>query len=174
MKSCAKDKWKQAVCQELKSLIKYKTLNLVPRPTDRKIVQYGCVFAIKTDQNNRIVKYKATFVAKGFTKVLRVDYKDILSPVSRFESLRFLLAYCNDHDYEIDQYDVKTAFLNGLLCEEVFMEVPSIPEEMRKFLRTQVLESTCDILEKIQDARFSNFVLHFYKAIYGLKQVSEQ
>ena len=68
--------------------------------------------------------YKARLVAKGFTKTPRVDYDETFSPVTNIKSIRIMLAIAAFYDYEIWKMDVKTAFLNGKLAEDVYMSQP--------------------------------------------------
>ena len=68
--------------------------------------------------------YKARLVANGFSQILGVDYDETFSPVAKIKSIRVLLAIAAFHDYEIWQMDVKTAFLNGKLVEDVYMSQP--------------------------------------------------
>ena len=89
-------------------------------------------------------------MAKGFTQIPGIDYNETFSPVARFESLRLLLALAALEDWEIHQLDVKSAFLNGVLDKEIYMEQPQgfiIPGQEHKVCRLK-------------------------KAIYGLKQAS--
>jgi hypothetical protein len=79
---------------------------------------------LKTDQQGNIVRYKARLVAKGYSQIPGVDYFDTFAPVVRLESLRALLAIAAVKDLEMRQLDVKGAYLNGELQEEVFMEQP--------------------------------------------------
>ncbi|KAK9045823.1 hypothetical protein V6N11_051728 [Hibiscus sabdariffa] len=79
--------------------------------------------------------YKGRLVAKGFRQIHGVDYDEIFSPVAMFKSIRILLAITAFHDYEIWQMDVKTAFLNGKLEEDVYMTQPEgfvTPENVGK------------------------------------------
>lgn len=69
-------------------------------------------------------RYKARLVAKGFTQIWGQDYHETFSPVARFESVRYLLVHAALEDWEIESMDVKTAFLNGDLDEEIYMEQP--------------------------------------------------
>jgi hypothetical protein len=63
-------------------------------------------------------------VAKGFMQIPSLDYDETFSPVARFESLRLLLVLAALEDWEVHQLDVKSAFLNGVLNEEIYMEQP--------------------------------------------------
>ena len=68
--------------------------------------------------------YKARLVAKGYTHVQGIDYKETFSPVARYESIRYLLAYAALQDWEIEAMDVKLAYLHGVLEEEIHMKQP--------------------------------------------------
>jgi hypothetical protein len=76
------------------------------------------------DADGNVTVYKARLVAKGFWQVQGVDYDETFSPVAMFKSIQILLAIDAFHDYEIWQMDVKTAFLNGNIDEELYMMQP--------------------------------------------------
>ena len=78
----------------------------------------------KTDMDGKVSTSKARLVAKGFTQRQGIDYEETFSPVAMVKSIRILLAIAAYYDYEIWQMDVKTAFLNGNLQEEVYMTQP--------------------------------------------------
>ena len=78
----------------------------------------------KTDMDAKVSTSKARLVAKGFTQRQGIDYEETLSPVAMVKSIQILLAIAAYYDYEIWQMDVKTAFLNGNLQEEVYMTQP--------------------------------------------------
>ena len=92
----------------------------------KKSKRVGCkwVFKTKRDSNGNIERYKARLVAKGYTQKDGIDYKETFSPVSKKDSLRIIMALVAHYDLELHQMDVKTAFLNGNLDEEVFMDQP--------------------------------------------------
>ena len=75
----------------------------------------------KLDMDENVHIYKARLVAKGFRQIQGVDYEETFSPVAMLKSVRILLAIVAYYDYEIWQMDVKTAFLNGHLSEDVYM-----------------------------------------------------
>ncbi|CAG9133521.1 unnamed protein product [Plutella xylostella] len=119
-----KENWLEAMKAEYDSLQKHGTWILVDRPTDRKTTKCKWVYKIKKDTSGNITKYKARLVAKGFTQVAGVDYGETFSPVARLSSVRLLFAYAAHHGLQVDHCDVETAFLNGDLDEEIYMEQP--------------------------------------------------
>ena len=91
------------------------------------------VFCIKWGPNGAIQKYKACVIMQGFTQIEGVDYDKTFMPVAKLSSLRAILAIAVEHDLEVHQMDVKSAYLNGELEEEIFMEPPpgfNIPKGM--------------------------------------------
>jgi len=137
--------WTKACEYEIDALSKNKTWELVDLPSGRKAVKSKWVFKLKADGRHR-----ARLVAKGFTQIPGIDYDETFSPVARFESIRLLLALAALEDWEIHQLDVKSAFLNGVLDEEIYMEQP------QGFIITGKENQVCRLK----------------KAIYGLKQAS--
>jgi hypothetical protein len=87
-------------------------------------------------------------VAKGYAQVVGLDFDESFAPVARLESIRILLAYAAHHSFKLFQMDVKSAFLNGLIKEEVYVEQPS----------------------GFEDDRYPDHVYRLSKALYGLKQ----
>ena len=98
--------------------------NLVENVPGRKTVECKWIFKKKTDMDGKVHTDKARLVAKGYSQTLGVDYDETFSPVAKIKSIRVLLALVAFHDYEIWQMDVKTAFLNGKLAEDVYMSQP--------------------------------------------------
>ena len=145
MRSDNTTEWSNACQYEIDALSKNNTWELVDLPPGRKAVKSKWVFKLKSDG-----RYRARLVAKGFTQIPGIDYDETFSPVARFESLRLLLALAALEDWEIHQLDVKSAFLNGMLDEEIYMEQP------QGFIITGQETKVCRLK----------------KAIYGLKQAS--
>ena len=100
-----------------------KVWTLVDFPNDRQAIENKWIFKKKTDANGNVTVYKARLVAKGFRQVQGVDH-DENSPVVMLKSVRIMLAISAFYDYEIWQMDVKTAFLNGFIKEELYMMQP--------------------------------------------------
>ena len=86
----------------------------------------GCkwVFRTKCDASGNVVRYKARLVAKGYSQVAGVDFNETFAPVAKFSTIRCILALGAIMDLEMYQMDVKTAFLNGDLEEDIYMDQP--------------------------------------------------
>nr|GEV05017.1 hypothetical protein [Tanacetum cinerariifolium] len=110
---------------DLGELANYKAALLDPESKkwlNAMNVKIKWLFKKKNDMNGAVYVFKARLVAKGFTQTYRVDYEEIFSPVANIRAIRILIAIAAYYDYEIWKMDVKTAFLNGHLFEEVYME----------------------------------------------------
>ena len=117
-------KWLVAMNAEIQSMYDNKVWKLVPLPPNAKVVKSKWIYKKKTDMDGVVYIYKARLVAKGFTQTYGVDYEETFSPVADIRAIRILLAIAAYYDYEIWQMDIKTAFLNGYLEEEIYMEQP--------------------------------------------------
>ena len=124
MRSEQADKWQDACQKEMTSLAEKGVWELVQLPSDRKTIGSKWVFDIKRDENGDISRYKARLVARGFAQTHGVDYFDTFASVAKFASIRTALSIAASRDLEIIQIDIETAYLNGILEEEVFMEQP--------------------------------------------------
>ena len=105
------------------SMYENKVWTLVDLPDDRQAIENKRIFK-KTDVDGNVTVYKARLVAKGFRQVQVVDYDETFSPIAMLKSVQIMLAIAAFYDYEIWQMDVKTAFLNGFLEEELYMMQP--------------------------------------------------
>ncbi|GJX57367.1 retrotransposon protein, putative, ty1-copia subclass [Tanacetum coccineum] len=143
-------KWLEAINAEMQSMKDNQVWNLVDLPPNYKTVGSKWLFKKKTDMDSNIHTYKARLVAKGFTQTYGVDYEETFSPVADIKAIRILIAIAAYYDYEIWKMDVKTAFLNGRLNEDVYMVHPE------GFVNPKHPERVCML------QRF----------IYGLKQAS--
>ncbi|GJV35714.1 zinc finger, CCHC-type containing protein [Tanacetum coccineum] len=118
------DKWMNAMNVEMQSVKDNKVWDLVVLPYNSKTAGSKWLFKKKTDMDGAVHTYKARLVAKGYTQTPGIDYEETFSLVADIRAIRILIAITAFYDYEIWQMDVKTAFLNGYLSEEVYMEQP--------------------------------------------------
>nr|GEV28203.1 hypothetical protein [Tanacetum cinerariifolium] len=116
------NKWLNAMNVEMQFMKDNEVWELVMLPPNGKVVVHKWLFKKKTDMNEAVHTYKARLVAKGFTQTSGIDYEETFSPVADIRAIRILIAIAAFYDYEIWQIDVKNAFLNGYLNEEVYME----------------------------------------------------
>lgn len=163
MKCKDSHKWKEAIREELHSLEENKTWKLTDR-NNEKTVTSKWVFSIKRNPNNTN-RYKARLCARGFTQVKDIDYKETFSPTTRYDSIRVILSLAARENYEIQQFDVQTAFLYGELVEDVYMEVPEgVQAEQGKI---------CKLLKSLyglkQSSRCWNIKFSTFLTNYGFK-----
>jgi hypothetical protein len=130
LESNKRDKWLEGANVELTSLQEMGVYEVIPRsdvPSNRSVLQGKFVCRLKCDELGNPVRYKVRWVAKGFQQVWGRDFSKTTSPTAQLESLRVTLHIAAVNDWCIEQYDVKTAFLNGVLLEEErqYMEQPS-------------------------------------------------
>ena len=116
--------WETAAREELTSLMQMHTWTLRKMPPGARTISHKWVFVRKLAPDGTVARYKARLVAHGFKQIPGVDFDETYAPVSRHPTIRALLSHANYHDLEIRQMDVKTAFLNGLLDHETWMEPP--------------------------------------------------
>ncbi|GJZ26433.1 retrovirus-related pol polyprotein from transposon TNT 1-94 [Tanacetum coccineum] len=121
---------------------------LVPPPKNQTIIGTKWVFKNKLDENGVVSRNKARLVAQGYNQQEGIDFDETYAPVARLESIRILLAYACAHDFKLFQMDVKSAFLNGFINEEVYVAQPPGFVDFEK----------------------PNHVFKLKKALYGLKQ----
>ena len=123
LKHEAKDEWLKAILDEHQSLIDCNVFEEVD-DCNQKVIDTKWVFAEKKDKDGVIVRYKARLVAKGFKQEYGIDYYETFSPVCEKNTLRLMLTLAGMNGWLVHQLDVKTAFLNGDLNEEVFVKPP--------------------------------------------------
>src|SRR5512140_1053385 len=141
-------KWLEAMKSEMGSMYENKVWTLVDLPDDRQAIENKWIFKKKTDADGNVTIYKARLVAKGYQQVQGIDYDETFSPIAKLKSVQIMLAIAAYYDYEIWQMDVKTAFLNGYLKEELYMMQP----------------------EGFVDPKNANKVCKLQRSIYGLVQ----
>jgi hypothetical protein len=139
--------WVLAMQEELNNFKRNEVWTLVPRPK-QNVVGTKWVFRNQQGEHGVVTRNKARLVAKGYAQVASLDFEETFAPVARLESIRILLAYAAHHSFRLFQMDVKSAFLNGPIKEEVYVEQPS----------------------GFEDERYPDHVCKLSKALYGLKQ----
>jgi hypothetical protein len=110
--------------QKKESIIKNDVWEIVPRPKSKDVVSSKWLFKIKHAPDGSIEKYKARFVAHGFSQKEGIDYEETFAPVAKYTSIRTIIALATKMKWKLHQMDVKTAFLNGVIEEEVYIEQP--------------------------------------------------
>ena len=138
--------WKSAMLSELDSIKENDVWSIVDRPHNKTIIGTKWVFKIKRNSENKPEKYKARLVAKGYNQEYGIDYYETFAPVVKVQTLRTIIAIAANNKLIVHQIDINTAFLNGELNEEIYVEKPPGTE-----------------LEKDK-------VLRLKKSLYGLKQ----
>ncbi len=112
--------------EELENLKRNKTWDIVPRPEGRRVVKCKWVFKRKRNKDGQVERHKARLVACGYTQVEGIDYKETFSPVIKSKSIRALLAFSVEQNWQVHQLDITAAYLNGKLNETIFMEQPQL------------------------------------------------
>lgn len=115
--------WKEAMDSEYSSLIENQTWELAELPNGKKAIKCRCAYALKKNVNGKIINFKARLVAQGYSQVKGIDYQETFSPVVTYTSIRYLLSVAAVLNLNW-QMDAVTAFLNGELKEEIYMEEP--------------------------------------------------
>ncbi|KAK0593854.1 hypothetical protein LWI29_019494 [Acer saccharum] len=110
--------------EELNQFERNEVWTLVPRPKTTNVIGTKWIFRNKSDEDGNIVRNKARLVAQGYSQIEGIDFEETFAPVARLESIRLLLSISCVHKFKLHQMDVKSAFLNGFLQEEVFVEQP--------------------------------------------------
>lgn len=124
MESTDREKWVKACNKEMDSLTSKDVWDLVERPKNKKILRGFWIFKIKPMPQGQPSKFKARFVVMGNLQEEGIDFHETFSPTGKPSSFRLLLALASIHGWEIHQMDAVTAFLNGILDEEIYMEQP--------------------------------------------------
>ena len=110
--------------EEYDSIVRNSAWEIVPRPVGKSVVGSRWIYKVKQATDGSVEKYKARFVAWGFSQIEGIDYEETFAPVARYSSIRTILALSLQTGWHIHQMDVKTAFLNGIIEEEVYIEQP--------------------------------------------------
>ncbi|KAL4028969.1 hypothetical protein IC575_012188 [Cucumis melo] len=118
------EKWKIAMDQEIDAIRRNETWELMELPTNKQALGVKWVYRTKLKSDGNVEKYKARLVVKGYKQEYGVDYEEIFAPVTRIETIRLILSLAAQNGWKVYQMDVKSAFLNGHLKEEIFVAQP--------------------------------------------------
>jgi len=140
--------WILAMQEELNQFTRNDVWELVKRPKEQSVVGTKWVFKNKVNDSGTIIRNKARLVAKGYNQIEGIDFEETFAPVARLEAIRVLLAFACFKNFKLYQMDVKSAFLNGVIKEDVYVEQPP----------------------GFESSQFPNHVFKLKKALYGLKQ----
>ena len=114
--------WREAMQEEYSSIMKNDVWEVVPRPEGKSVVTSRWLYKVKHVADGSIEKFKSRFMARGFSRVEGVDYEETFAPVARYTSIHSIVSIAAEMGWKIHQMDVKTAFLNGFIQEEVYIE----------------------------------------------------
>ncbi|GJS01069.1 retrovirus-related pol polyprotein from transposon TNT 1-94 [Tanacetum coccineum] len=134
--------------EELNQFERNKVWTLVPLPNGKTIIGTKWIYRNKMDEYGIVIKNKARLVAQGYRQKERIDYDETFTPVARLEAIRIFLAYVAYMGFTVYQIDVKSAFLNGKISKEVYVQQQP----------------------RFESSEFPNHVCKLDKALYGLKQ----
>ncbi|CAM9677297.1 unnamed protein product, partial [Chrysoparadoxa australica] len=118
------DEWRQAMNEELASLKANNTWTLVKAPLNANVIKTKWVYKVKYTAEGSIARFKARLVVQGFTQRLGVDYTDTHAPVSRLTTIRFVLALATRNDWDIYALDIKCAYLQAPVNEDIYVRAP--------------------------------------------------
>ncbi|GKC56778.1 putative RNA-directed DNA polymerase, partial [Tanacetum coccineum] len=147
-----KKEWFEAMEDEMNSLHEKNTFKLVKLPKGKRALKKKWVYKLNTEEHTSRSRYKARLVVKGFSQKRGIDFDEIFSPVVKMGSIRVVLGLAASLDLEVEQIDVKIAFLHGDLDKEIYMEQP----------------------EGFQVKGKEGYVCRLQKSLYGLKQAPRQ
>ncbi|GKF41523.1 retrovirus-related pol polyprotein from transposon TNT 1-94, partial [Tanacetum coccineum] len=116
--------WIEAMQEELNEFERLEVWELVPRPDRVMIITLKCIYKVKLDELGGVLKNKARLVARGYRQEEGIDFEESFAPVARLEAIRIFIAFAAHINMVVYQMHVKTALLNGLLREEVYVSQP--------------------------------------------------
>ncbi|GJW50518.1 retrovirus-related pol polyprotein from transposon TNT 1-94 [Tanacetum coccineum] len=140
--------WIEAMQDELHQFDRLQVWELVDKPFGKNVIKLKWLWKNKKDEDQTVIRNKARLVAKGYAQEEGIDFDESFAPVARLEAVRIFVAYAAHKSFPIYQMDVKTAFLNGPLKEEVYVAQP----------------------DGFVDPDHPDKVYRLRKALYGLKQ----
>ena len=141
------DGWILVMEEELNQFQRNDVWDLVPKPPQKNIIGTKWVFKNKLNEQGEVTRNKARLVVQGYSQQEGIDYTETFAPVARLEAIRLLLTYAINHGIILYQMDVKSAFLNGVIEDEMFVkQAPGF-----------------------EDLKHPDHVFKLKKSLYGLK-----
>ncbi|GJY24701.1 retrovirus-related pol polyprotein from transposon TNT 1-94, partial [Tanacetum coccineum] len=140
--------WIEAMQEELNEFERLEVWELVPCPDRVMIITLKWIYKVKLDELGGVLKNKAQLVARGYRQEECIDFEESFAPVAQLEAIRIFIAFAAYMNMVVYQMDVKTAFLSGILREEVYVSQP----------------------DRFVDTENPNHVCKLKKALYGLKR----
>ena len=172
--------WAESMRDEIKSIYENKTWKLVPMPKNgARVIQGRWVYRTKTDANGKLVKHKARWVVRGFQQEEGCNYTDTFASVVKPMTYKILFSIAASRDFDIEQMDVKTAFLNSPIHDDVYVEQPHGFEVTTKGEQLRLEKDLFGSKNEELNQTFTfprksgvnvNIVCKLDKALYGLKQ----
>lgn len=115
------NEWRAEMNEEIESILRNDTWDLVEMPKNKTLIGCKWLFKPKMNAARSIEKLKAKIVAKGYSEQEGIDFDDTFEPVAKLNTIRMLIALATKYNWELHQLDVKSAFLNGELKEEIYL-----------------------------------------------------
>ena len=140
--------WVDAMVGEYNSIVRNSAWEIVPSPVGKAVVGSIWIYKVKKVVDGNVEKYKVIFFSRGFSQIEGIDYGETFIPVAQYSSIRTILALSVQMGWDIHQMDVNIAFLNGIIEEEVYSELP----------------------EGFEIFSSESHVCRLKRALYGLKQ----
>ncbi|GJT80358.1 retrovirus-related pol polyprotein from transposon TNT 1-94 [Tanacetum coccineum] len=154
--------WIDAMQEEIHEFERLEVWELVPCPDNVFLIKLKWIYKVKTDESGGVLKNKARLVAQGFRQEEGIDFEESFAPVARIEAIRIFVANAAHKNMTIYQMDVKTAFLNGELKEEVYVSQPEgfvdqdNPSHVYKLKKAHLRSKTAHVMCKICSQASSN------------------
>ena len=165
--------WLKAIVSEVESILQHDTWKLVDRPKDKEVIGSRFVLRNKNHADGTLERRKARLVARGFAQRPGFHFNDTFAPVARMSSIRLLTSLSARRSMHIRHLDIASAYLNGDIDEELFMEPPQLLEDALRTISTDrssgkaVRERAASMLRELQTG---DKVCLLKKALYGLRQ----
>lgn len=160
----------QAAAVEIESILKNDTWELVDRPEDRNTIGSRFVLRDKFGSDGNLNRRKARIVARGFSQRPGVHFDETFAPVARLSSIRLAIAFAAQQGMIIRQFDMATAYLNGSIEEEIYMEPPKFLENSLKYIiqtkrNLKLVSKAEEMLNKPQETKFARLKGHFTASV---------